>query len=144
MVFAARQEQGVTPCEEEEARPTSQAAAEHPSEGTSSTTNGAGHVSDAVGEGRPLHAGEGRPYASPVGGESETAARSKSTQRQKQRIVKSKFSVPASARHNQFTHFPLDMNCEICKLVKTPELPANQARFRNRMVSRQPRTSEIG
>ena len=155
MVFAARQEQGVTPCEEEGVRPPSLAAAEHPSEGTSSTSNGAGHVSDTVGEGGPLHAGEGRPCASTDGGEPDsatrsqsgtqrTATRSKSTQRQKQRIVKSKFSVPASARHNQYTHFPLDMNCEICKLVKIPEQPANQARFRNRMVYRLPRTSGIG
>ena len=26
--------------------------------------------------------------------------------------------MPPSARHNKFTHFPLDTNCEICKLVK--------------------------
>ena len=120
MVFAARQEQGVTPCEEE-VRPAGSSTDVCPREGRSSTTEEAGHVSDIVGEGRPLQAGEGRPCASADGDGPDPAIRSqrKSTQRQKQRIVKSRFSVPASARHNQFTHFPLDMHCEICKLVKS-------------------------
>ena len=80
----------------------------------------AGHVSDTAGGEEPLSAGEGEPSAS-TGEDGSTPARrpkKRGIQRKKQRIVKSKFSVPASARHNYFTHFPLDNNCEICKLVK--------------------------
>ena len=131
MVFAARLGQGVTPCSEDDGD-VHDPAARSSGEGRPSAVNEAQKASDIAdegqpsqaGEGRPCapgqpsHTGEGRPCAPLVEDEPKIATRQKGKQRQKQRIVKSKFSVPPSARHNKFTHFPLDKNCEICKLVK--------------------------
>ena len=118
MVFAAKG-QGVTQCAENVDLANSSAASSSHQRPTSPTEE-AGHVSDRVGDGGPSRAGEERSWATEQI-ESDTVTRPRKqmgTQRQKRRIVRSKFSVPTSARHNKFTHFPLDMNCEICKLVK--------------------------
>ena len=82
----------------------------------------AGHVSETAGEEELSSAGEGEPSASTNEDGLKTARRPGNRRRKKQRIVKSKFSVPASARHNYFTHFPLDKNCEICKMVKKHQI----------------------
>ena len=121
MVFAARPEQGATPCIDDDG-PIHDPAARSSGEGRPYAAEEAVNASDIASGGTPSQAGEGRPYA-PSDEDGPTVAtrpkaKSKGKQRQKQRIVKSKFSVPPSARHNKFTHFPLDTNCEICKLVK--------------------------
>ena len=41
----------------------------------------------------------------------------KACERKKQRFVKSKYAKAPSARHNLYTHFPADPDCEICKMT---------------------------
>ena len=123
MVFAARIEQVETDLDD--AEPAGSSAAAGSSEGRPSAIEEEERTSDSAREGRP---------SASSGGDEPTAAnrpkaKSKGGQRQKQRIVKSKYSVPASARNNKYTHFPLDMNCEICKLVKRTRAPAKQEQF---------------
>ena len=111
MVFAARTEQALTDTDDVSTAESSTATSS--SQGRPSAREEE-ETSDSSREGGPsASSGEGEPTAV-----QSPKAKAKGTQRQKQRIVKSKYLVAASARHNLFTHFPLDMNCEICKLVK--------------------------
>ena len=111
MVFAARTEQALIDTDDVSTAESSTATSS--SQGRPSAREEE-ETSDSSREGGPsASSGEGEPTAVKT-----PKAKAKGTQRQKQRIVKSKYLVAASARHNLFTHFPLDMNCEICKLVK--------------------------
>ena len=47
----------------------------------------------------------------------------KACERKKQRFVKSKYAKAPSARHNLYTHFPADPDCEICKMTKITKAP---------------------
>ena len=111
MIFAARTEtQNVNM---DEARAAADSIAAGSDEGRPSASQNEESTSE------PLHGDQ--PSASSSGEEPPAVARPKAKSkgpRQKQRFVKSKYSRSPSVRHNQITHFPLDMNCEICKLVK--------------------------
>ena len=51
----------------------------------------------------------------PSQSEAEEVPKKKTRKRNKQRFVTSKYTKAPSARHNLFTHFPSDPDCEICK-----------------------------
>ena len=71
MVFAAQKRQGVTPCEENVDLPNNSVATSS-GKGRSSMTEETGNVSDNVGEGGPLRAGEEGPCTSSRGRTSMT------------------------------------------------------------------------